>query len=161
MVANSSQARGPIGNNRCMDDLDRAIIAELENDGRISNLELSRRVGLTPAPCLRRVQRLEAEGIINGYKAIVNPKAYGRGFEVTVAIDVEMNNEHSLDEFEKAVDTVAGVTEIRRLYGQPDYFLRIQVADAEAYDRDLIPKLTALPAVRRVTSHMTMRRVKG
>lgn len=71
-----------------MDDLDRAIIAELENDARISNLELSRRVGLTPAPCLRRVQRLEAEGIIAGYKAIINPKAYGRGFEVTVAIDV-------------------------------------------------------------------------
>lgn len=161
MVANSAWTYPLIGNNRAMDDLDRAIIAELENDGRISNLELARRVGLTPAPCLRRTQRLEAEGIIRGYKAMVDPKAYGRGLEVTVAIDVEMNNEHSLDEFEKAALAVPGVSEIRRLYGQPDYFLRIQVADAEQYDRETIPRLTALPAVRRVTSHMTMRRVKG
>ena len=161
MVANHWPERAAIRNNSCMDELDRAIIAELVEDGRISNLELSRRVGLTPAPCLRRVQRLEAEGIIRGFSAIIDPKAYGRGFEVTVAVDVTMNNEQSLEEFEAAVINVDGVTEIRRLYGQPDYFLRIQVADSEQYDSQTIPKLTALPAVSRVTSHMTMRKVRG
>lgn len=144
-----------------MDELDAAIIAELEENARLSNLELARRVGLTPAPCLRRVQRLEREGILRGYRAVVDPKKAGRGFEVWVDIDVAVNNEQGIGDFESALTKVDEVIEARRMFGQPDYLLRVQVADSEEYDRQTIPKLSALPAVSRITSHMTMRLLKG
>src|SRR5690625_7577566 len=97
-------------NDRSIDDLDRAIIAELERDARLSNLELARRVGLTPAPCLRRVQKLEQAGIIEGYHAKVNPKASGRGFEVVVAIDIAVNDGKAIEDFEAAAVAVPEVT---------------------------------------------------
>lgn len=150
-----------MSNNHAVDDLDRAIIAELQNDARLSNTELARRVGLTPAPCLRRVQRLEREGVIEGYHAALNPKAAGKGFEVIVAVDIAMNNTATVQDFEAAAVTVPEVTEVRRMFGQPDYYLRVQVADGEAYEALSISTLSQLPAVSRVLSHQTMRRLKG
>ncbi len=150
-----------MSNNHAVDDLDRAIIAELQNDARLSNTELARRVGLTPAPCLRRVQRLEREGVIEGYHAALNPKAAGKGFEVIVAVDIAVNNTATVQDFEAAAVTVPEVTEVRRMFGQPDYYLRVQVADGEAYEALSISTLSQLPAVSRVLSHQTMRRLKG
>ncbi|MCJ0949978.1 Lrp/AsnC family transcriptional regulator [Rhodococcus sp. ARC_M8] len=144
-----------------LDDLDRAIIAELSGDGRISNLELSRRIGLTPAPCMRRVRRLQAIGVIEGYRAVLNPKASGRGFEVIVGIDIAVNDGQAIEEFETAVAMLTDVVEIRRMFGEPDYYLRILVADHEQYDVLTLDKLSRLPAVRRLTSHQTMRLLKG
>ncbi|WP_150461023.1 Lrp/AsnC family transcriptional regulator [Nesterenkonia ebinurensis] len=138
-----------------VDALDRAIIAELTEDARLSNTELARRVGL------RRVQRLEREGVIEGYHAELNPKAAGRGFEVIVAIDIAVNNSVTIEDFESAVVQVPEVTEVRRMFGQPDYFLRVQVADGEAYEILAIRTLSQLPAVSRLLSHQTMRRLKG
>ncbi|GFZ88476.1 Lrp/AsnC family transcriptional regulator [Nesterenkonia alkaliphila] len=148
-------------NDYVIDDLDRAIIAELSEDARLSNTELARRVGLTPAPCLRRVQRLERTGVIEGYHAALNPKAAGRGFEVIVAIDIAVNNSVTIEDFESAVVQVPEVTEVRRMFGQPDYFLRVQVADGEAYEALAIGTISQLPAVNRLLSHQTMRRLKG
>ncbi|GGE60181.1 Lrp/AsnC family transcriptional regulator [Nesterenkonia cremea] len=150
-----------MSNNHAVDDLDRAIIAELQNDARLSNTELARRVGLTPAPCLRRVQRLEREGVIEGYHAALNPKAAGKGFEVIVAVDIAVNNTATVQDFEAAAVAVPEVTEVRRMFGQPDYYLRVQVADGEAYEALSISTLSQLPAVSRVLSHQTMRRLKG
>ena len=150
-----------MSNNHAVDDLDRAIIDELQNDARLSNTELARRVGLTPAPCLRRVQRLEREGVIEGYHAALNPKAAGKGFEVIVAVDIAVNNTATVQDFEAAAVTVPEVTEVRRMFGQPDYYLRVQVADGEAYEALSISTLSQLPAVSRVLSHQTMRRLKG
>ena len=138
-----------MSNNHAVDDLDRAIIAELQNDARLSNTELARRVGLTPAPCLRRVQRLEREGVIEGYHAALNPKAAGKGFEVIVAVDIAVNNTATVQDFEAAAVTVPEVTEVRRMFGQPDYYLRVQVADGEAYEALSISTLSQLPAVSR------------
>ena len=120
-------------NDRSIDDLDRAIIAELQQDARLSNLELARRVGLTPAPCLRRVQKLEQAGVIEGYHAKVNPKAAGRGFEVVVAIDIAVNDGKAIENFETAAVAVPEVTELRRMFGQPDYYLRVQVEIGRAH----------------------------
>lgn len=150
-----------MSNNHAVDGLDRAIIAELQNDARLSNTELARRVGLTPAPCLRRVQRLEREGVIEGYHAALNPKAAGKGFEVIVAVDIAVNNTATVQDFEAAAVAVPEVTEVRRMFGQPDYYLRVQVADGEAYEALSISTLSQLPAVSRVLSHQTMRRLKG
>ncbi|MEI7057678.1 Lrp/AsnC family transcriptional regulator [Nocardioides sp. CCNWLW239] len=148
-------------NDHAIDDLDRAIIAELEEDARLSNAELARRVGLTPAPCLRRVQRLESEGVINGYHASVDPKRSGRGFEVIVAIDIAVNDGKTIEDFETAAVAVPEVTEMRRMLGQPDYYLRVQVADPEAYEALILGTISRLPAVSRLLSHQTMRLIKG
>jgi DNA-binding Lrp family transcriptional regulator len=150
-----------VSNEPRIDDLDHAIIAELQHDARLSNTELSRRVGLTPAPCLRRVQRLERDGVIEGYHAKVDPKAAGRGFEVMVAIDIAMNDRKTIEDFEAAAAAVPEVVEMRRMLGQPDYYLRVQVADTEAYERLTLDTLSRLPAVHRLLSHQTMRLVKG
>lgn len=144
-----------------IDSLDRAIIAELEEDARLSNTELARRVGLTPAPCLRRVQRLERTGVIRGYHARVDPKSGGRGFEVIVAIDIAVNDGKTIEDFEAAAAAVPEVTEMRRMLGQPDYYLRVQVADPDAYERLTLDTLARLPAVSRLLSHQTMRLIKG
>ncbi|NGN94414.1 Lrp/AsnC family transcriptional regulator [Nocardioides sp. KC13] len=148
-------------NDHSIDDLDRAIIAELEEDARLSNAELARRVGLTPAPCLRRVQRLESEGVIKGYHARIDPKSGGRGFEVIVAIDIAVNDGKTIEDFETAAVAIPEVTEMRRMLGQPDYYLRVQVADPEAYEALVLGTISRLPAVSRVLSHQTMRLVKG
>ncbi|TLP74324.1 Lrp/AsnC family transcriptional regulator [Nesterenkonia sphaerica] len=148
-------------NKHTLDELDHAIIAELVADARLSNTELARRVGLTPAPCLRRVQRLERAGVIAGYHAAVSAKAAGRGFEVIVAIDIAVNNSVTIEDFESAVVQVPEVTEVRRMFGQPDYYLRVEVTDGEAYESSVIRTLSQLPAVNRILSHQTMRRLKG
>lgn len=148
-------------NDHAIDDLDRAIIAELEDDARLSNAELARRVGLTPAPCLRRVQRLERAGVIKGYHASIDPKSGGRGFEVIVAIDIAVNDGKTIEDFETAAVAVPEVTEMRRMLGQPDYYLRVQVADPDAYEALIVGTISRLPAVSRVLSHQTMRLIKG
>ncbi|GAA1811252.1 Lrp/AsnC family transcriptional regulator [Nesterenkonia flava] len=150
-----------MSNDHPLDELDRAIIAELQEDARLSNTELARRVGLTPAPCLRRVQRLERSGVIEGYHAAVSPKTAGRGFEVIVAIDIAVNDGTTIEDFEAAAVDVPEVTEVRRMFGQPDYYLRVQVADGEAYEALAVGTLARLPAVSRLLSHQTMRRLKG
>ncbi|MER7557522.1 Lrp/AsnC family transcriptional regulator [Nocardioides sp. NPDC126508] len=148
-------------NDQSIDDLDRAIIGELEDDARLSNAELARRVGLTPAPCLRRVQRLESEGVIKGYHARIDPKSGGRGFEVIVAIDIAVNDGKTIEDFETAAVAIPEVTEMRRMLGQPDYYLRVQVADPEAYEALILGTISRLPAVSRLLSHQTMRLLKG
>ena len=143
-----------------MDDIDRAIIAELMADGRISNVELADRVRLTPAPCLRRVQRLEAEGVITGYRAVVDPAAIGRGFEVI--IDVTITNDlESVSAFENRMAEREEVVEVHRLFGMPDYFVRVAVADVVAYERFLTEHVLPLPGIQKVTSRFTMKTIKA
>lgn len=150
-----------MGNELLTDALDRVIVAELEEDARLSNAELARRVGLTPAPCLRRVQRLESDGVITGYHARVDPRAAGRGLEVIIALDIAVNDGPTFLDFEAEVVAVPEVTEVRRMLGQPDYYLRVQVADIEAYEDLVVRVISRLPAVSRILSHQTMRQVKG
>ena len=149
-----------VRNKHELDDIDHAIIRELTADARLTNLELARRVGLTPAPCLRRVQRLEATGVIRGYRAVLDPKAAGRGFEVIASIDIAVNDGQTIEDFEAAASAVPEVFELRRMFGQPDYYLRILVADQDQYALETLPKLSRLPAVNRITSHQTMWLVK-
>lgn len=148
-------------NNQGMDAIDQSIIAELRRDARLSNTELARRVNLTPAPCLRRVQRLESAGVIRGYHADIDPKASGRGFEVIAAMDIEVNDRQSIEDFEAALVELPEVVEVRRMFGQPDFFVRVLVADHEAYEALMVERLTRLPALRRLVSHQTMRLTKG
>src|SRR6185437_5615723 len=113
----------------CMDSIDRAIVAELERDGRQTNVDLASRVGLTAGPCLRRVQRLEADGVIRGYRAVVDPARMGRSFEVLIDLSLEAQDAETVERFEETLAQAEEVLELRRLFGSPDYFVRVAVAD--------------------------------
>ena len=144
-----------------LDAVDREILFQLQLDGRLTNVELARRVGLTPPPCLRRVKRLEDAGIITGYRAVINPAAVGRGLEVFVDVDIHANDLVTVQEFEATAAGYDEVIELRRMFGHPDYFLRVAVADHAAYEAFLTGKLIGLPGVLHVTSHLTMKMLKA
>jgi DNA-binding Lrp family transcriptional regulator len=144
-----------------MDYLDRAIIEQLRQEGRMTNQELAARVGLTAAPCLRRVRRLEADGVITGYTALVDPHAFGRGFEVTIHADIVARDLATVEAFEARVAAMDEVVELRRMFGLPDYFIRVQVADLDAYEPWLTTRLLGDPAIARVDSRLTMKLVKS
>lgn len=143
-----------------LDGLDRAIIDNLRSDGRMSNVALADRVGLTPAPCLRRVQRLEADGVIRGYQAIVSPEALGQGFEVFLDIDLTDFARGSIVAFETAMADFAEVIELHRLFGTPDYHVRIATADAAAYEAFLTDHVLTIPGISRVSSRFAMKTLK-
>ncbi|SLI07172.1 Putative transcriptional regulator, AsnC family [Mycobacteroides abscessus subsp. bolletii] len=144
-----------------MDKLDRAIIDQLQDHGRLTNQELADRVGLTPAPCLRRVRRLEAEGVITGYTALVNPAALGRDFEVIIYADLVAKDLGTVASFEERLVAMDEVAELRRMFGIPDYFIRVQTADLAAYEQWLSVKLMGDPAIARVDSRLTMKLLKS
>ena len=143
-----------------MDAIDKAIIAELERDGRLTNVELAQRIGLTTGPCLRRVQRLEADGVIRGYRAVIDPAARGRSFEVLLDLSLEAQDAETVERFEQTLAQADEVLELRRLFGTPDYFVRVAVADLAAYEAFLSQRVMTIPRVRTVTSHFTMKTVK-
>ncbi|MFD8567806.1 Lrp/AsnC family transcriptional regulator [Streptomyces sp. NPDC057694] len=142
-----------------MDAIDLHILRELQSDGRLSNQELAQRVGLSPSPCLRRVRQLEQDGVIQGYRAMVDPAAVGRGFEVLVSIEVRRDRE-SVEAFERALQDIPDVIEAYRLFGSPGCLLRIAVADLAAYERLWIERLTTLGGVTEVNSQIIMKRIK-
>ncbi|RMB83086.1 Lrp/AsnC family transcriptional regulator [Streptomyces shenzhenensis] len=144
-----------------MDGIDRAIIAELERDGRLTNVELAQRVGLTTGPCLRRVQRLEADGVIRGYRAVVDPAAVGRSFEVLIDLSLETQDAETVRRFEETMARADEVVELRRLFGSPDYFVRVAVADLAGYETFLSHHVMTIPRIKNVVSHFTMKTVKA
>jgi DNA-binding Lrp family transcriptional regulator len=147
--------------NMLMDSVDRAIIEQLERNGRLTNVELAGLVGLSPSPCLRRVRHLERTGVISGYHARVDPMAAGRGFEVVVLIDMMLKDRATVVAFENRVGELAEVVECRRMFGVPDYLLWVAVSDQVAYEAFLIDHLADLPGVARLTSQLTMKLVKA
>ncbi|GGX55489.1 Lrp/AsnC family transcriptional regulator [Streptomyces chartreusis] len=143
-----------------MDAIDEAIIAELERDGRLTNVELAQRVGLTTGPCLRRVQRLEADGVISGYRAVIDPGSVGRSFEVLIDLGLESQDAETVEHFERTLAEAAEVLELRRMFGSPDYFVRVAVADLPAYEAFLSGRVMTIPRIKNVTSHFTMKTIK-
>ncbi len=144
-----------------MDAVDRRIIAELQRDGRLSNVELADRIGQTPAPCLRRVRRLENDGVILGYTAVINPDAVGRGFEVLVNVDLTRKDRATFEAFEAAVAALDEVVEVRRMFGLPDYLLRVASASIESYETFVSTRLGDVPGVEKLDSHITMKLIKS
>ena len=118
-----------------MDVTDRAILGLLQVEGRLSNLELAERVRLTPSPCLRRVRNLEESGVITGYRAVIDPAAVGRGFQVVAYVELEGQDAETVTAFEAAVMEIDDVVECLRMFGRPDYVLRVAVPDMDAYSQ--------------------------
>lgn len=150
-----------MGNEYSLDATDRAILRELVRDGRLSNVELATRVRLTPAPCLRRVKRLEETGVIAGYRVRLDPEATDRAFCVYMSVEITMTSREVVERFEAAVASYEEVTEVRRVYGTVDYLIRVDVKDNDAYKRFQDEKMYPLPGVHRVVSYPTMKVVKN
>jgi DNA-binding Lrp family transcriptional regulator len=142
-----------------MDAIDRQIIAELQSEGRLTVTELAQRIRLSVAPCHRRLRELERAGTIRGYRALVNPAAIGLGFEVLVFVTMDREDAATIGEFESGLAKVAEVRHAERLFGDPDYLVRVATADLEAYQSLRDEKLATLPGVRRLTSTIVMKRI--
>jgi len=155
--AKYAYCRGSLWHSVLIDAVDRAIIEQLERNGRLTNIELASLVGLSPSPCLRRVRHLERTGVIAGYHARIDPAAAGRGFEVVVLIDMMLKDRATVIAFENRVAELAEVVECRRMFGVPDYMLWVAVSDQVAYEAFLIDHLADLPGVARLTSQLTIR----
>jgi Lrp/AsnC family leucine-responsive transcriptional regulator len=140
-----------------MDDIDRSILAALEEQGRISNNDLAARVGLSPSPCLRRVRRLEETGVIRGYQAVLDPAAVGRGLRVFAGVRLLRHVHEDVVAFERAVIQLPEVVQTHHVTGNYDYLLQVEVADLSAYEAFHANRLASLPSVATVTSYVTMK----
>jgi Lrp/AsnC family leucine-responsive transcriptional regulator len=144
-----------------LDAIDRRIIAALQEDGRLSNVELADRVGLSPSPCLRRVKRLEAEGYIEGYRASLQRARLGLGFTVFVEVKIESHANVPAIAFEQAVLTMPEVIACHMVSGSADYLLEVVVPDLQHYQRFLVGKLLSLPIVKEVRSNIAIQSLKA
>jgi DNA-binding Lrp family transcriptional regulator len=142
-----------------LDRIDQRLLAELESRGRISNTELAASVGLSQSACLRRVQRLEGEGIIESYGARLNPARLGRGETVFIEITLSNQTDTALDAFERAVSACPEILECHLMAGDYDYLLRVAVGGSADYERLHRKHLAAFPHVARIRSHFALRRV--
>jgi len=142
-----------------VDQVDRAILAELQADGRLTITELADRVRLTPAPCHRRLRELERSGVITGYRALVNPAAVGMGFEALVQITLERGDAGTVASFEAALAELPEIRHAERLFGDPDYLLRVAARDLDSFATLRDQKLATLPGVHRLTSTIVMKRI--
>jgi Lrp/AsnC family leucine-responsive transcriptional regulator len=143
-----------------LDAIDRRIIAELQSDARLSNVELADRVGLSPSPCLRRVKQLERTGYIEGYRAVLRRDRIGLGFSVFIGVKIDGHaNERAL-KFEQAVAAMPEVIGCHLVSGDADYFLEVVVPDLQHYQRFLVDKLLNLPIVREVRSNIAIQTIK-
>ncbi|WND02033.1 Lrp/AsnC family transcriptional regulator [Temperatibacter marinus] len=140
------------------DKIDRAILTQLQDDGKLSNVDLSNLVGLSESACLRRVKRMETEGIITQYTAIVSAKTIGLTSSVFIRVSLQSQQEEKLKRFEQAVQNVREVMECYLMSGEVDYMLRVIVRDGQDYER-VHNILTALPEVARVHSSFALRNV--
>ncbi|MCW9043302.1 MAG: Lrp/AsnC family transcriptional regulator [Pseudopelagicola sp.] len=139
-----------------MDHISDHILRELERNGRISNLELAERVGLSPSACLRRVQELERSGIITGYRAVTDRTALGVGFVAYVMVGLNEHTKAAQEGFERAMAQAPEVRECHNITGAVEYLLRIEAADLIAYKRFHTEVLGTVAHVNAITSYVVM-----
>ncbi|WP_435111489.1 Lrp/AsnC family transcriptional regulator [Nocardiopsis synnemataformans] len=142
-----------------MDNVDRKILAELQEDGRLSITELAHRVGLSVSPCHRRLRELERVGVISGYRAVVDAEAVGLGFQALVFVTMRQEDRDTVAAFERAVEDIPQVVQAERLFGDPDYLLRVVSADLSAFRVLYDEALATLPGVQHLSSTLVMKHV--
>jgi DNA-binding Lrp family transcriptional regulator len=139
-----------------MDDVDRRILAELQQDGRLTLTELAERVHLSVSPCHRRLRALEHSGAIAGYHARLDAAALGLSFESLVFVTMRYEDRETVAAFEQAVADVPNVLQAQRLFGDPDYLLRVVARDLAGYRHLYDERLATLPGVQRLSSTLVM-----
>ncbi len=140
-----------------LDRIDRRILRDLQNDGRMTNVELAKRAGISAPPCLRRVRALEEAGFIRGYHADVNSEALGFGVTVFAQVGLSSQAETDLRKFEELVATWPLVRECHMLAGETDFLLKVVAEDWDAYQKFLTTQLTSAPSVSHVKSALAIR----
>lgn len=144
-----------------LDRIDRRILIELQRDGKISNVELAKKVGLSASPCLERVKRLESQKYILGYKAIVNPEKLGAAMLVFVEITLTKTSVDIFAEFSAAVQDHEDIHECHLVSGNFDFLLKTRVADMSSYRKLLGDTLLRLPGVSESRTYVVMEEVKS
>jgi DNA-binding Lrp family transcriptional regulator len=139
-----------------MDDMNRRILRELARDGRIANLDLAARVGLSPSACLRRVQDLERAGVIRGYRAVLDPVQMGVGFVAYVTVGLNRHTKDAQEAFERAMARAPEVRECHNITGTVEYLLRVEAADLAAYKHFHTEVMGVLPQVNAITTFVVM-----
>jgi DNA-binding Lrp family transcriptional regulator len=142
-----------------VDAVDREILAELQRDGRLTVTELATRVRLSVSPCHRRLRDLERTGVIRGYRAMVDRAAVGLGFEALVFVTMNREDRDTIARFENAVMGIRHVVQAERLFGDPDYLLRVVTASLAEYQRFYDEQLATLPGVQRLSSTLVMKQI--
>jgi len=148
--------KSPLGDTPILDAIDRRILAELQADGRMTNVELARRAGISAPPCLRRVRRLEDAGIILGYHADSDPQKLGWEITFFVIVGLDSQKEAVLSAFEQLVGTGPEVRECHMILGGGDFLLKLVARDT-AHENQLTQRLTGSPTVSRVQTLQTIR----
>ena len=143
-----------------LDDVDRQILHDLQNDGRMTNVELAQRAGISAPPCLRRVRVLEKAGIVRGYHADIDPHALGFGVAVFASVSLKSQAEVDLRAFHELIESWPMVRECHMQTGETDFLLKVVAADWDAYEKFLTTKLTAAPNVSTVKSALTIKTTK-
>lgn len=143
-----------------LDQIDRRILSDLQADGRMTNVELAKRAGISAPPCLRRVRALEDSGFIKGYHATVDPALMGYNVTVFAQVGLVSQAESDLRQFEDLVQGWSEVREIHMLAGEVDFLLKIVAEDWDSYQRFLTTRLTAAPNINHVKSSLAIRSSK-
>lgn len=142
------------------DAIDIRILRELQQDGSLSNVELARRVHLSPSPCLARVKALEAAGVIGRYVALANPKALGLDLNVFINISLKEQSKQALAAFEERIAEHEEVMECYLMTGDSDYLIRVAVADIAALEKFILEQLTPIPGVEKIRSSFALKQVR-
>jgi Lrp/AsnC family transcriptional regulator, leucine-responsive regulatory protein len=143
-----------------LDSVDFKILGELQREGDISNVELARRVHLSPSPCLARVKALEAAGVISRYVALVNASAMGLGLNVFINISLKTQSKQALADFEQRIAEHDEVMECYLMTGDSDYLIRVAVADMAALERFILDQLTPIPGLEKIRTSFTLKQVR-
>lgn len=143
-----------------LDRIDLSILRELQHNARLSNVELAKRVNLSPSPCLARVRVLENRGTINRYVALVDPVAVGLGLSVFIQVRLQYQVEKTLEQFEVAVNKFPEIVECYLMTGDSDYLLRVVVPDVQTLERFILNGLTKISGVANIRSSFALKQVK-
>lgn len=144
-----------------LDRTDRQILAVLRQEGRISNLELAERVGLSPTPCSRRVKRLEESGVIAGYAAKINQAALDQGIDVLINLRLTPQTPDVIETFIAAIDKLPEIKECLLVTGNLDYVLKVRTSDVEALRDFVLTELKSIPGVSETSTMLILDRVKS
>ncbi|MDB5753259.1 MAG: transcriptional regulator, AsnC family [Ramlibacter sp.] len=144
-----------------LDAIDFRILGQLQQDGSLTNVELARRVHLSPSPCLARVKALEAAGVIERYVALANAKLLGLGLNVFISISLKAQTKEALARFEQRIAEHDQVMECYLMTGDSDYLIRVALADIPALERFILEQLTPIPGIEKIRSSFALKQVRS
>jgi DNA-binding Lrp family transcriptional regulator len=145
--------------NQTLDGIDLKLLRTVQEDARLSNVDLAERIGLSASPCLRRLKRLEADGVIKGYMTLVDQHTVGLPVSVFVSVTLKEQTEQALEKFEARIRSLPQVMECYLMTGTADYLLRVVTADLAAYERFLKEHLTRIPVIASIQSSFALKQV--